>query len=105
MKSSTIERVIEPGIICGERHRKLRFSFVHLQIVKQQMWILTVLSGMSHSDFHTRQHSNPVYRVEVPRASDAIGSALRDAFVREIGLPDDMAAMLARLNGKGSPRH
>jgi len=69
------------------------------------MWILTVLRGMSQSDFHTSQHSTPAYRVEIPRASDAIGLALRDAFARELGLPDDMAAMLVRLNGQGGPRH
>jgi len=105
MQSRAIERVIEPGIICDECHRKLRFSLAAGQIVKQQMWILTVLSGMSQSDFNARQHSTPAYRVEVPRASDAIGLALRDAFVRELGLPDDMAAMLGRLNGHGGPRH
>ena len=40
----------------------------------------------------------PAYRVEPLRASDAIGLALRDAFERELGLPDDMAAMLRRLH-------
>ena len=43
------------------------------------------------------------FRVEAPRASDAIGLALRDAFDRDLGLPDDMMAILCRLNG-GSPR-
>lgn len=45
----------------------------------------------------------PAYRVEAPRASDAIGLALRDAYMRELGLPDDMAAMLRRLN-RDDPR-
>jgi hypothetical protein len=55
---------------------------------------------MSQSDFHwPHKGSPPAYRVEAPRASDAIGSALRDAFARDIGLPDDMMAMLASLNG------
>ncbi|MBQ1498650.1 MAG: hypothetical protein IIZ38_10070 [Sphingomonas sp.] len=40
----------------------------------------------------------PAYRVEAPRASDAIGLALRDAYARDTGLPDDMAAMLRLLN-------
>ncbi|MBN8810988.1 MULTISPECIES: hypothetical protein [Sphingomonas] len=40
----------------------------------------------------------PAYRVEAPRASDAIGLALRDAYARDAGLPDDMAAMLRQLN-------
>ena len=38
------------------------------------------------------------YRVEAPRASDAIGRALRGAFCGENGLPEDMAAMLRQLN-------
>lgn len=43
----------------------------------------------------------PGYRVEVPRASDAIGLALRDAYGREPSLPEDMAAMLRQLNRDG----
>jgi hypothetical protein len=38
------------------------------------------------------------YRVERPRASDAIAISLRDAFARDSGLPEDMAAILHRLN-------
>lgn len=38
------------------------------------------------------------YRVERPRASDAIALSLRDAFAREPGLPEDMAAILRCLN-------
>jgi len=46
------------------------------------------------------------YRVEAPRASDAIGSALRGAYQDESGLPDDMAAMLRQLNRLDpSPSH
>lgn len=40
----------------------------------------------------------PAYRVEAPRASDAIGLALRDAYMRETGLPEDMASLLRRLS-------
>jgi hypothetical protein len=40
----------------------------------------------------------PVYRIEAPRVGDAIGLALRDAYERDLGLPDDMAALLRRLN-------
>lgn len=39
------------------------------------------------------------YQVAAPRASDAIGLALRDAYERDYGLPEDMALMLRRLNG------
>ena len=41
----------------------------------------------------------PSYRVEAPRVGDAIGIALRDAYERDLGLPEDMAATLRRLNG------
>jgi hypothetical protein len=41
----------------------------------------------------------PAYQVERPRASDAIGLALRDAFERDYGLPEDMTKLLRRLNG------
>ncbi len=47
--------------------------------------------------------SSPGYRVEAPRASDAIGTALRDAYQRELGLPDDMASMLRQLS-RETPR-
>ncbi|WP_158298788.1 hypothetical protein [Sphingomonas psychrotolerans] len=45
------------------------------------------------------------YRVERPRASDAIALSLRDAFERDSGLPEDMAALLGRLNGFMLTRH
>ena len=48
--------------------------------------------------------THPTYRVEAPRASDAIGFALRDAFHDVGGLPDDMAAMLGQLNQIELPR-
>lgn len=43
------------------------------------------------------------YRVEPPRPSDAIAISLRDALAREAGLPDDMIALLRRLNGYEVP--
>jgi len=59
----------------------------------------------------TRAHSasapeahRPAYRVEAPRASDAIGLALRCAFEDAHALPDDMAAMLRTLNKMELPR-
>ncbi|RYY26829.1 MAG: hypothetical protein EOP62_08705 [Sphingomonadales bacterium] len=45
-----------------------------------------------------QEAQQPAYRVEAPRASDAIGVALRGAYMDESGLPDDMAAMLRQLN-------
>ncbi len=41
----------------------------------------------------------PPYQVEAPRPGDAIGLALRDAFDETLGLPEEMVAMLRRLNG------
>jgi hypothetical protein len=46
----------------------------------------------------SQMNSRPL-RVEAPRAGDALGFALRDAYERDLGLPEDMAAMLRRLNG------
>jgi hypothetical protein len=39
------------------------------------------------------------FRVERPRRTDAIASALRDAYAENAGVPDDMLAILGRLNG------
>lgn len=56
---------------------------------------------------HATQQSNtqPVsgYRVELPRPHDAIGVVLRDAYVRDIELPDDMNLLLRRMNGNRRP--
>lgn len=49
---------------------------------------------------------SPAYRVEAPRASDAIALALRGAFVDDGGMPDDMAMLLRQLNQLDtSPKH
>jgi hypothetical protein len=45
------------------------------------------------------------YRVEGPRASDAIAVSLRDAFDREPGLPEEMVLLLHRLNRVDISRH
>ena len=41
----------------------------------------------------------PTFRVELPRASDAIGSALRGAYDAEPRLPDEMTELLRALDG------
>jgi hypothetical protein len=46
-----------------------------------------------------REESLPVFRVEAPRKGDAIGQALRGLYDRDAGLPDEMTALLMRLNG------
>ncbi len=58
----------------------------------------------------TRTASSPApeaqlraYRVEPPRASDAVAESLREVFAREAGLPDDMVQLLRRLNGYDAP--
>ncbi len=56
---------------------------------------------------HATQQRNdqPVsgYRVELPRPHDAIGVVLRDAYLRDIELPDDMTLLLRRMNGNRRP--
>ena len=39
------------------------------------------------------------YRVELPRPHDAIGVVLRDSYLRDLELPEDMAVLLRRMNG------
>jgi hypothetical protein len=46
-----------------------------------------------------REAPQSAFQVQSPHASDAIGNALYDAYTREPGLPEDMAAMLRQLNG------
>lgn len=40
--------------------------------------------------------------VERPRAGDAIGVALRDAYARQRGIPDDIVALLDQLGAVAS---
>ncbi|WP_333572475.1 hypothetical protein [Sphingomonas sp.] len=40
------------------------------------------------------------YRIEAPRACDGIGRAIANAYDRDQGLPQDMAALLAKLNDR-----
>ena len=55
------------------------------------------------SSFSATEAQLRAYRVERPRASDALAVSLRDAFERESGLPDDMVMLLRRLNGYEAP--
>ncbi|RSY87580.1 hypothetical protein DAH66_08150 [Sphingomonas koreensis] len=52
---------------------------------------------------HATSEGNPQqpngYRVELPRPHDAIGVVLRDSYLRDIDLPEDMALLLRRMNG------
>lgn len=41
------------------------------------------------------------FRVEAPRVSDALSLALRDAYARDLGMPEDMATLLRRLDRYG----
>lgn len=63
-----------------------------------RFYIVTRSSSRSVSEANAR-----AYRVEPPRASDAIALSLRDAFSREPGLPEDMAAILHCLNQHEAP--
>jgi hypothetical protein len=58
---------------------------------------------MARDDCSSQDQMPPGYRVEAPRASDAIGLALRDAYERDVsmGVPDDMASILRQLNAVG----
>jgi len=60
---------------------------------------------VSASSNPSPEAKSAAFKVESPRASDAIGKALRDIYVREMGLPEDMATMLHQLNGHPSRKH
>ncbi len=53
---------------------------------------------------HSAPRSASPYVVAVPRASDAVGAVLRDAYDRDRSIPDDMASLLQQLNGNGGMR-
>jgi hypothetical protein len=40
------------------------------------------------------------YRIEGPREGDGIARALANVYGRDLGLPQDMAALLAKLNDR-----
>jgi len=68
--------------------------------VKQQnrqsvVWMFMV----RHATPQGNTHQPGGYRVELPRPHDAIGVVLRDSYLRDIELPDDMAVLLRRMNG------
>ena len=64
----------------------------------RRFYVVTRSSSCSAPEANGR-----AYRVERPRASDAIALSLRDAYSREPGLPEDMAAMLQCLNRHETP--
>ena len=60
----------------------------------------------SRTSFSAPAAQDRAYRVEAPRASDAIAVALQDvysSYLREASIPDDMAALLCRLNLEDLP--
>jgi hypothetical protein len=52
------------------------------------------------------RHEEPQngYRVELPRSYDAIGVVLRDAYERDLDLPEDMRSLLRQLNSPATSR-
>lgn len=69
--------------------------------VKQQIRMLIVWMFMvRHASRHGSSQSQTGYRVELPRVHDAIGVVLRDIYEREPDIPDDMAGLLRRINGR-----
>lgn len=78
-------------------------------VVKQRIAkpvVFTLMTALPISSAKARGHCGVA--VERPRASDAIGTALRNAFDREAGLPSDMARLLRCLDAgdrSGSRSH
>jgi hypothetical protein len=55
-----------------------------------------VTNASSHLAHEAKQTG---FQVESPRASDAVAMSLRNAYARDLGLPEDMAALLSQMNG------
>ncbi|QDX25865.1 hypothetical protein FPZ54_07405 [Sphingomonas suaedae] len=55
----------------------------------------------THPPRQTNGRRDSGYWVEAPRTTDPIGFVLRDAYARDQGIPDDMAALLRQLTDKG----
>ncbi|MCR5871746.1 MULTISPECIES: hypothetical protein [unclassified Sphingomonas] len=51
----------------------------------------------SHAPRSPERRSDSGYWVEAPRTTDAIGFVLRDAYVGDHGLPDEMQDLLSQL--------
>ena len=73
--------------------------------VKQQnrrsvVWMFMVRHASQQAN---AQQSLSGYRVELPRPHDVIGVVLRDTYLRDIELPDDMNLLLRRMNGNHCP--
>jgi len=63
----------------------------------------------THAPRPTNGSRDSGYWVEAPRATDPIGFVLRDAYARDQGIPDEMAALLRQIVDKpatgGSDKH
>jgi hypothetical protein len=53
-----------------------------------------------HAPRHENDRSETAFRVELPRACDAMGTVLRDVYDRDLGVPEDMASLLRKMNGR-----
>ena len=60
---------------------------------------------MTYSFLTIKREENGHQVVGRPRETDVIGHSLRNAFDASYGLPEDMTAMLRRLDGVGSRLH
>lgn len=57
----------------------------------------------SHAPRSPNRHRDSGYWVEAPRTTDAIGFVLRDTYVGDQNLPDDMRALLGQLTEHPAP--
>jgi len=73
----------------------MKVSDVKQQNRQSVVWMFMV----RHASHQGNGHSPNGYRVELPRAHDAIGVVLRDSYLRDTDLPDDMVVLLRQMNG------
>jgi hypothetical protein len=104
MVARAFDCIVEPTCRDGGEHWTLASARRDLRRVKQQMSKARVFNHVTTpiaSSAATAQ-ARP-YQVEAPRVSDAIGGALRDVYSDDPGLPEDLAALLRRLNRYDAP--
>ena len=53
-----------------------------------------------HTFSHAPASSEGGYRVQLPRTCDAMGVVLRDAYERDLGIPDDMMLLLRKMGNR-----
>jgi hypothetical protein len=91
-----ISPVVQKPYNCGETQQ--------YQATKASPGRLVTVVHKASSSAQDAHMATPC-RIEAPRAGDGIGRALANAYARDLGLPQDMATLLAKLNDRDPRCH